>query len=80
MKDALKTGRMTITAGKNNRQEIENIDLRLNTVELTGLQAGQSVNRINIIRPIFAKETETNFERACSPMEATMVSELQKRI
>ena len=71
---------MTITAGKNNRQEIENIDLRLNTVELTGLQAGQSVNRINIIRPIFAKETETNFERACSPMEATMVSELQKRI
>ena len=70
LKEVLKTGRMTITAGKKNRTEMEN------TVELTGLQAGQSVNRINIIRPIFAKETETNFERACSPMEATMVSEL----
>ena len=38
------------------------------------------MNRINIIKPIFTKETDTNFERACSPMEATMVSELQKRI
>ena len=33
-----------------------------------------------MIKPIFTKETDTNFERACSPMEATMVSELQKRI
>lgn len=40
LRETLKAGRMTITADKKNRPEMDNIDLMVNSKELAGMTTG----------------------------------------